>query len=62
MARSCRSRGLAHLGHFDQAKARLHEARAIFEEFADDDAVRTVRSILDEVAKQESIIRQDRPS
>lgn len=53
---------LAHLGHFDQAKARLHEARAIFEEFADDDAVRTVRSILDEVAKQESIIRQDRPS
>jgi tetratricopeptide (TPR) repeat protein len=51
---------LAHLGHFDQAKARLHEARAIFEEFAEDDAVRTVRSILDEVAKQESILRQDR--
>lgn len=50
---------LAHLGAFDQAKARLHEARAIFEEFEDHDEVRTVRSILDEIAKQESIIRQD---
>lgn len=50
---------LAHLGIFDQAKARLHEARAIFEEFAEDEAVRTVRSILDEIAKQESILRQD---
>ena len=52
---------LAHLGIFDQAKARLHEARAIFEEFAEDEAVRSVRSILDEVAKQESILRQDAP-
>ena len=52
---------LAHLGLFDQAKARLHEARAIFEEFAEDDAVRSVRSILDEVAKQESLRRQDSP-
>jgi tetratricopeptide (TPR) repeat protein len=50
---------LAHLGIFDQAKARLHEARAIFEEFAEDDAVRSVRSILDEIARQESILRQD---
>lgn len=51
---------LAHLGIFDDAKAKLHEARAIFEEFDEEEAVRTVRSILDEVAKQESMIRQDR--
>lgn len=51
---------LAHLGMFDDAKIRLHEARAIFEEFEEDDAVRAVRSVLDEVAKQESTIRQDK--
>ncbi len=50
---------LAHLGVFDDAKARLHEARSIFEEFGDDDGVRTMRGILDEIARQESIIRQD---
>lgn len=50
---------LAHLGRFDEAKLRLHEARAIFEEFQEDEAVRTVRSVLDEIAKQESILRQD---
>ena len=48
---------LAHLGHFDQAKARLHEARAIFEELALDAAVRSVRSVLDEIAKQEAFLR-----
>ncbi len=51
---------LAHLGIFDEAKGRLHEARAIFEEFDELEAVRSVRSILDEVAKHESLIRQDR--
>jgi tetratricopeptide (TPR) repeat protein len=50
---------LAHLGLFDDAKIRLHEARAIFEEFEEDDAVRSVRGILDEIAKHESIRRQD---
>ena len=50
---------LAHLGAFDDAKARLHEARAIFEEFEEHDAVMAVRSVLDEVAKHESLIRQD---
>lgn len=50
---------LAHLGAFDDAKLRLHEARAIFEEFEEHDAVMAVRSVLDEIAKQESIIRQD---
>ncbi len=49
---------LAHLGIFDDAKMRLHEARAIFEEFEEDAAVRSVRSVLDEIAKQESLIRQ----
>lgn len=49
---------LAHLGYFDQAKIRLHEARALFEEFAEDEAVRSVRSVLDEIAKQESLRRQ----
>jgi len=51
---------LAHLGVFDDAKAKLHEARAIFEEFEEDDAVRSVRSVLDEIAKHESTRRQDR--
>lgn len=50
---------LAHLGAFDQAKGRLHEARAIFEELEEGEAVRSVRSILDEIARQESVIRQD---
>ncbi len=51
---------LAHLGMFADAKARLHEARAIFEEFEEIEAVRTVRSVLDEIATQESLQRQDR--
>ena len=50
---------LAHLGIFDEAKGRLHEARAIFEEFEEHEAVRSVRSVLDEVAKHESYLRQD---
>ncbi len=44
---------LAHLGVFDDAKAKLHEARALFEEFDELDAVRSVRSVLDEIAKHE---------
>jgi tetratricopeptide (TPR) repeat protein len=50
---------LAHLGAFDDAKARLHEARSLFEEFEEHEAVRTVRSVLDEIAKHESLARQD---
>jgi tetratricopeptide (TPR) repeat protein len=50
---------LAHLGIFDDAKARLHEARALFEELGEDDAVRSVRGVLDEIAKHESLARQD---
>lgn len=41
---------LAHLGVFDQAKAKLHEARSLFEEALDHDLVMAVRSILDELA------------
>lgn len=43
---------LAHLGVFDHAKAKLLEARFLFEEQQDHDAVMTVRSVLDEIAKQ----------
>lgn len=50
---------LAHLGVFDDAKAKLHEARSIFEEFEEEGAVLTVRSILDGIAKHESLARQD---
>ncbi|MDP2712125.1 MAG: hypothetical protein Q8O56_12990 [Solirubrobacteraceae bacterium] len=43
---------LAHLGIFDQAKAKLYEARFLFEEHLDHDSALTVRSVLDEIAKQ----------
>lgn len=51
---------LAHLGVLDEAKLRLHEARAILEEFEEHEMVRAVRSVLDEIAKQESFARQGR--
>lgn len=43
---------LAHLGMFDDAKAKLYEARFLFEELGDNESVRTVRGILDEIARQ----------
>lgn len=43
---------LAHLGMFDVAKAKLYDARFIFEEFSDGESVRAVRGVLDEVARQ----------
>jgi hypothetical protein len=43
---------LAHLGVFEDAKARLYEARYLFETENDLDGVMTVRSILDEVARE----------
>ncbi|WP_220794164.1 hypothetical protein [Nocardioides pelophilus] len=43
---------LAHLGVFDHAKAKLYEARFLFEEHEDHDSVMAVRSVLDEIAKQ----------
>ena len=45
---------LAHLGIFGQAKGRLHEARFLFEEHGDLASVATVRSVLDEIAKETS--------
>ncbi len=48
---------LAHLGMFDQAKAKLYEARFLFEEHGDTDSVRTVRAILDEVARETTLAR-----
>ncbi len=49
---------LAHLGVFGDAKAKLHEARSLFEEFEEHESVRSVRGVLDEIAKQESKKRQ----
>ncbi|WP_395695006.1 hypothetical protein [Nocardioides sp.] len=42
---------LAHLGMFDQARARLVEARFLFEEHLDHDGAMAVRSVLDEIAR-----------
>lgn len=50
---------LAHLGSFDQAKAKLYEARFLFEELGDGDSVRTVRGVLDEIARQITLGRTD---
>jgi tetratricopeptide (TPR) repeat protein len=50
---------LAHLGMFDHAKAKLYEARFIFEEFSDDESVRAVRGVLDEVARQQALIKNE---
>ena len=43
---------LAHLGVFDHAKAKLYEARFLFEEQGDHDSVMMVRSVLDEIARE----------
>lgn len=53
---------LAHLGLFDQAKAKLYEARFLFEENGDDDSVRAVRGILDEVARETALARSEEGS
>lgn len=48
---------LAHLGMFDHAKAKLYEARFLFEEQQDHDSVRAVRGVLDEIARQRALLR-----
>lgn len=48
---------LAHLGMFDQAKAKLYDARFLFEDLADEESVRAVRGVLDEIARQQALIR-----
>lgn len=53
---------LAHLGMFDPAKAKLYEARFIFEEFGDHDSMRSVRGVLDEVARQLTLIKSEEQS
>ncbi len=50
---------LAHLGDFDQAKAKLYEARYLFEELGDHDSVRTVRGVLDEISRQQALARTE---
>jgi hypothetical protein len=44
---------LAHLGMFDEARAKLAEARFLFEESQDWDAVAAVRELLDEMGRRE---------
>ena len=50
---------LAHLGDFDQAKAKLYEARFIFEEFGDHDSMRSVRGVLDEISRSSALNRTE---
>ncbi len=50
---------LAHLGSFDHAKAKLYEARFLFEELDDQDSVRMVRGVLDEIARQLTLNRSE---
>jgi tetratricopeptide (TPR) repeat protein len=45
---------LAHLGMFEQARAKLAEARFLFEESQDWDAVASVRGLLDEMGRRKS--------
>ncbi|TPG37413.1 hypothetical protein EAH80_03700 [Mycobacterium hodleri] len=52
---------LAHLGAFRDAKAKLYEARSLFEELGDDESVRAVRGVLDEVARQITLNRTEAP-
>ena len=50
---------LAHCGDFDKAKAKLYEARYLFEELGDHDSVRTVRGVLDEISRQSALSRTE---
>ncbi len=50
---------LAHLGDFNQAKAKLYEARYLFEDLGDHDSVRTVRGVLDEISRQQALDRTE---
>jgi tetratricopeptide (TPR) repeat protein len=49
---------LAHLGMFDQARAKLAEARSLFEESQDWAALSTVRTLLDDLARQQRSARE----
>ncbi len=53
LARALANQGnaLAHLGIFDQAKAKLNEARALFSDGGHAHAVRDVNDLLDEIAR-----------
>jgi tetratricopeptide (TPR) repeat protein len=51
---------LAHLGVFDDAKAKLYEARFLFEELGDNDSVRAVRGVLDEIARQRVLLNDEK--
>ncbi len=46
---------LAHLGLFEQARGKLVEARFVFEELHDYEAVTSVRGVLDEIARRVAV-------
>lgn len=50
---------LAHLGVFDQARAKLYDARFLFEEAGDHESVRAVRGVLDEISRQRALTRNE---
>ena len=50
---------LAHLGIFDQARAKLVEARYLFESQLDHESATAARSVLDEIAKSEAAAPRD---
>jgi tetratricopeptide (TPR) repeat protein len=49
---------LAHLGMFDQARAKLADARYLFEESQDWAALAAVRTLLDDLARQQTSARE----
>lgn len=53
---------LAHLGMLDQAWGKLVEARFLFEEFHEYDAVTTVRGLLDEIKRAQGQAQAEVPS
>ena len=42
-----------------EAKAKLYDAWFLFEELGDHDSVRTVRGVLDEIARQQALARTE---
>ena len=53
-ARVCANQGnaLGHLGMFSEAKAKLHDARAIFEEFEMTTEISAIREVLDHIERE----------
>ncbi len=50
---------LAHLGHLDDARSRLQEARSLFVAYDEHDAAHTVASLLDDLARHQAGLARD---